>query len=134
MSNLIHLRRKDTGSPWGFRLHGGSETNQPLTIYKVIPGSLSWRAGLRPGDRILQIMEMPTEHSTMARAKGEILRAGNELDFIINRMTCPEPSQLPPPVVAPPKEERQVYPNPPAAMKIHSRSFRVLQTQLGNDT
>jgi len=29
------LQRENTGTPWGFRLQGGSEFDQPLTILKV---------------------------------------------------------------------------------------------------
>ena len=47
--------------------------------------SLAQRAGLQAGDAILQIGDVPTNGMTHLGAKSEILRAGNELDFIIQR-------------------------------------------------
>ena len=47
--------------------------------------SIAQRVGLRPGDAILQIGNNPTQGMGHSQAKMEILRAGNELDFIIQR-------------------------------------------------
>ena len=35
MGLLIRLRRRDTSTPWGFRMNGGVEFNQPLFIQRV---------------------------------------------------------------------------------------------------
>ena len=46
---------------------------------------MSFRAGLRPGDGLLQIGSVPTHGMSHAAAKMEIIRAGNDVDFIIQR-------------------------------------------------
>ena len=43
------------------------------------------RAGLMPGDGILAIGLAETTHMTHNQGKMEIIRAGNDVDFIIQR-------------------------------------------------
>lgn len=52
---------------------------------QVTAGSIAHRAGLMPGDALLQIGPEPTEGMTHEQAKMEIIRAGNDLDFIVHR-------------------------------------------------
>ena len=52
---------------------------------QVVAGSIAFKAGLKPGDGILQIGQLPTEGMTHEQAKMEIIRSGNDLDFIIQR-------------------------------------------------
>ena len=35
MAQLIRLKRNNTGTPWGFRMNGGTDLGQPLHIAKV---------------------------------------------------------------------------------------------------
>ncbi len=49
------------------------------------PRSISEKSGLRPGDGLLFIAGIPAEGMTHDQAKMEILRAGNELDFYVQR-------------------------------------------------
>lgn len=43
MAQLIRLKRSNTGTPWGFRLNGGTDMGQPLHILKVsiLPSAFS---------------------------------------------------------------------------------------------
>ncbi len=53
--------------------------------FQVTPNSLAHRCGMRPGDAVLQIGTTPTQGMGHQEAKSEILRAGNDLDFIVQR-------------------------------------------------
>ncbi|KAK2156683.1 hypothetical protein LSH36_207g02013 [Paralvinella palmiformis] len=85
MCELIQLRRRDTSTPWGFRMNGGREFGQPLFIQKVTNHSIAYKCGIRPGDGIVQIGQVPTHGMTHEQAKMEIIRAGNEVDFVVQR-------------------------------------------------
>lgn len=43
------------------------------------------RSGMRPGDGILQINNVPATYLDHEQAKMEIIRSGNELDFVVQR-------------------------------------------------
>jgi len=47
--------------------------------------SVAYKAGLLPGDVIREICNAPTRRMTHEQAKMEIIRAGNELDFFVQR-------------------------------------------------
>ena len=53
--------------------------------FKVNPQSLAQKAGLQPGDALLQIGDNSTEGMAHEQAKMEIIRSGNELDFVVQR-------------------------------------------------
>ncbi|XP_063824124.1 sorbin and SH3 domain-containing protein 1 isoform X4 [Ostrinia nubilalis] len=79
------------GAPWGFRMHGGADHNQPLRISRVNPGRKASLSGIREGDVISSINGRPTKAMTnadahaMLRSAGPVLRLGlNE-----NRETSP---------------------------------------------
>lgn len=143
----VQLRRHDTGTPWGFRMNGGAEYGQPLYIQKVNPYSLAHKCGLQPGDGILQIGSCPTRGMLHETAKMEIIRAGNDVDFIVQRNVMPtsEPN-------LPPLSPTRAAPEPPAGPRsqvVHdsaswrgvpvqdpnaqSRSFKMLQQQLASE-
>jgi len=52
---------------------------------QVHPKSPSAKRGLKPGDMVLAICRTPAANLTHDQAKMEILRAGNELDFTVQR-------------------------------------------------
>ncbi|XP_041364465.1 PDZ and LIM domain protein 2-like isoform X2 [Gigantopelta aegis] len=81
----IHLRRKNTSTPWGFRIQGGRDQGVCLHIQKVTARSIAERRGMRPGDGILKIGHEPAVYLDHQQAKMEIIRAGNELDFCVQR-------------------------------------------------
>ncbi|XP_032805677.1 PDZ and LIM domain protein 3-like isoform X1 [Petromyzon marinus] len=59
-------------APWGFRLVGGRDLDQPLTISRVTPGSVASSANLSPGDVILAIEGENAEEMTHAEAQERI--------------------------------------------------------------
>lgn len=79
----VRLRRNDTSQVWGFRMKGGAENGIPLFIEHVSPNGRGNKAGLSAGDMILSICNVPAQHMTHMQAKQEMLRAGNELDFVV---------------------------------------------------
>lgn len=51
----FNLRRKDPGTPWGFRIGGGMDAQhgfQALFVERVASGGLAERAGMQAYDRI----------------------------------------------------------------------------------
>ena len=52
---------------------------------QVQPSSVAETAGLQAGDGILQINGAATETLEHDKAKGEIIRAGNDIVFLVQR-------------------------------------------------
>ena len=57
----------------------------PAACPQVQPNSISEQCGLKGGDAILSINGVNTDHLTHEQAKQEIVRAGCELDFLVQR-------------------------------------------------
>ncbi|KAG8453717.1 hypothetical protein GDO86_000371 [Hymenochirus boettgeri] len=72
-------------APWGFRLTGGVDFNQPLVISRITPGSKSSMANLCPGDVIVAIDGFSTETMTHAEAQDRIKAAIDQLCLKIDR-------------------------------------------------
>ncbi|XP_005373512.1 PREDICTED: PDZ and LIM domain protein 3 isoform X3 [Chinchilla lanigera] len=72
-------------APWGFRLSGGVDFNQPLVITRITPGSKAAAAHLCPGDVILAIDGFGTESMTHADAQDRIKAAAHQLCLKIDR-------------------------------------------------
>ncbi|XP_052018604.1 PDZ and LIM domain protein 3 isoform X1 [Apodemus sylvaticus] len=72
-------------APWGFRLSGGIDFNQPLVITRITPGSKAAAANLCPGDVILAIDGFGTESMTHADAQDRIKAASYQLCLKIDR-------------------------------------------------
>ncbi|XP_006735092.1 PDZ and LIM domain protein 3 isoform X2 [Leptonychotes weddellii] len=72
-------------APWGFRLSGGIDFNQPLVITRITPGSKAAAANLCPGDVILAIDGFGTESMTHADAQDRIKAATHQLCLKIDR-------------------------------------------------
>ncbi|XP_069487619.1 PDZ and LIM domain protein 3 isoform X2 [Ambystoma mexicanum] len=72
-------------APWGFRLVGGIDFNQPLAISRITPGSKSSAANLSPGDVILSIDGFNTSNMTHAEAQDRIKAATDQLCLKIER-------------------------------------------------
>lgn len=81
----VKLQRPDSSQPWGFRIHGGSDFNQPLVILKVTAGSLSSQQGLEPGDQIISINGQDSLRLKHREAQQLILSCGNEVGFEVVR-------------------------------------------------
>ncbi|XP_010167624.1 PDZ and LIM domain protein 3 isoform X4 [Antrostomus carolinensis] len=72
-------------APWGFRLSGGIDFNQPLIITRVTPGSKASAANLCPGDVIVAIDGLSTENMTHNDAQERIKAAAHQLCLKIER-------------------------------------------------
>lgn len=138
----VCLRRNTTSTPWGFRMQGGHEFGSPLYIQQVNAKSLSHRQGLRVGDRILAIATVQAHNMNHEQAKMEIIRAGNDLDLIVQRRMSQSVAdeqnshlaQQQQQQTARDDEEYQkstqyrAYTNP----NVQSRSFKILQESLSH--
>ncbi|MGH0148876.1 UNVERIFIED_CONTAM: hypothetical protein FKN15_013740 [Acipenser sinensis] len=71
--------------PWGFRLVGGKDFEQPLTISRVTPGSKAAQANLCVGDMITAIDGEKTEHMTHLEAQNKIKGCVGEMVLTLNR-------------------------------------------------
>ncbi|MGH0138396.1 UNVERIFIED_CONTAM: hypothetical protein FKN15_066370 [Acipenser sinensis] len=71
--------------PWGFRLVGGKDFEQPLTISRVTPGSKAAQANLCVGDMITAIDGEKTEHMTHLEAQNKIKGCVEEMVLTLNR-------------------------------------------------
>nr|XP_005997318.1 PREDICTED: PDZ and LIM domain protein 1 isoform X1 [Latimeria chalumnae] len=71
--------------PWGFRLVGGKDFEQPLTISRVTPASKAATANLCIGDVIITIDGENTENMTHLEAQNKIKNCADDLTLLINR-------------------------------------------------
>uniref|UniRef100_W5N0N0 PDZ and LIM domain 1 (elfin) n=1 Tax=Lepisosteus oculatus TaxID=7918 RepID=W5N0N0_LEPOC len=71
--------------PWGFRLVGGKDFEQPLTISRVTPGSKAAQANLCVGDMILAIDGENTENMTHLEAQNKIKGCLDEMVLSVDR-------------------------------------------------
>ncbi|KAJ8416528.1 hypothetical protein AAFF_G00358160 [Aldrovandia affinis] len=72
-------------APWGFRLTGGKDFNQPLAISRITPGSKASLANLCPGDIILAIEGESAEGMTHCEAQNKIKDSTSQLSLKIER-------------------------------------------------
>ncbi|CAF96590.1 unnamed protein product, partial [Tetraodon nigroviridis] len=75
----------DGPAPWGFRMVGGKDFNQALTISRVTPGSKASAASLCPGDVILAIEGAPTKDMLHCEAQNKIKESTHRLSLTIER-------------------------------------------------
>ncbi|XP_047435476.1 PDZ and LIM domain protein 3-like [Mugil cephalus] len=71
--------------PWGFRLTGGKDFNQPLTISRITPGSKASIANLCAGDRILAIEGVPAIDLMHCEAQNKIKESTHRLCLTVER-------------------------------------------------
>nr|XP_026496925.1 sorbin and SH3 domain-containing protein 1 isoform X7 [Vanessa tameamea] len=72
------------GAPWGFRMHGGADQNQPLRISRVNPGRKASLSGIREGNVITSINGKQTKDMTNADAHAMLRSAGPVLKLGLN--------------------------------------------------
>uniref|UniRef100_A0A1A7XDH1 PDZ and LIM domain 1 (Elfin) n=1 Tax=Iconisemion striatum TaxID=60296 RepID=A0A1A7XDH1_9TELE len=72
-------------APWGFRLVGGKDFEQPLAISRVNPGSKAAEANLHMGDIIVSINGEATENMTHLEAQNKIKNCVEEMVLSIDR-------------------------------------------------
>lgn len=82
-ASMVQLNRA-MGQPWGFRLQGGRDYGQALSVKKVQPGTPS-AATLRPGDVIQRIGSVDTRQLTHMQAHQLIKSAGTQLQLTVLR-------------------------------------------------
>ncbi|KAL3876648.1 hypothetical protein ACJMK2_034456, partial [Sinanodonta woodiana] len=83
----IWLQKPSGDIPWGFRLQGGREFGQPLTVQRVTPGSIAANGRLDPGDIILKIGNVNATGITHNEAQDVIRGATNILQLTIRKGT-----------------------------------------------
>lgn len=76
----------DGPAPWGFRLTGGKDFNQPLTISRITPGSKAAVANLCPGDVILAIEGVPAADMLHCEAQNKIKESISQLCLTVERL------------------------------------------------
>ncbi|OAD60511.1 PDZ and LIM domain protein Zasp, partial [Eufriesea mexicana] len=76
---------KFDNTPWGFRLAGGSDFPQPLTVIRVIEGSLAECMGIKVGDVVVRLNDQPISNLTHGQAHEELMRAGNNFVLGVQR-------------------------------------------------
>ncbi|XP_071055528.1 uncharacterized protein CA isoform X5 [Onthophagus taurus] len=74
----------DGGSPWGFRINGGSDLQQPIRISRVNPGSKAANRGIREGDIITSINGESTKDKTNSETHSMLKSAGDVLKLGLN--------------------------------------------------
>ncbi|GFN81970.1 PDZ and LIM domain protein 3 [Plakobranchus ocellatus] len=122
----VHLYRDSFNTPWGFRLQGGKDLNQPLTVQRVFSNSPAERE-LQRGDNILSINTRDTSDLTHKQAQDYIKHGGGQIQLVIHR---PPPgtyvAPLSPPIVtprprAPSLQSPSYYSSQPASVQYNQR-------------
>ncbi|XP_051939855.1 PDZ and LIM domain protein 3-like [Hippocampus zosterae] len=72
-------------APWGFRLVGGKDFNQPLTISRITPGSKASVANLCAGDLIVAIDGASAADMLHCDAQNKIKEAAHQLTLTVER-------------------------------------------------
>ncbi|CAC5373290.1 LDB3 [Mytilus coruscus] len=81
---LVKLYRDSFDTPWGFRLQGGKDLNQPLVLQRVFSNSPA-EGELQRGDIILSINGRDSGSFTHKQAQDTIKFAGGQLDINVQR-------------------------------------------------
>jgi len=82
----VHLNRENSSEPWGFRLSGGKDQGQPLSISQVTEGSLTCEAGLKANDFLISIAGTEVFDMTHEEAERTIQEAGDRFSMVIERV------------------------------------------------
>ncbi|XP_061178063.1 PDZ and LIM domain protein 1-like [Saccostrea echinata] len=80
----IQMSKQNVMEPWGFRLQGGQDFRQQLTIKKVQPNS-PCAGRLSAGDSVLGINNYDSRQLTHAQAQNLIRQSGNNLQLTVLR-------------------------------------------------
>ncbi|CAG2191873.1 LDB3 [Mytilus edulis] len=81
---LVKLYRDSFETPWGFRLQGGKDLNQPLVLQRVFSNSPA-EGELQRGDIILSINGRDSGSFTHKQAQDTIKFAGGQIDINVQR-------------------------------------------------
>jgi len=83
----INFIREDPDIPWGFRLSGGKDFGQPLSISQVSKNSLAAKVGMAVNDLLISVGPCEVHDMTHAEAERTINEAGNRFSMVIERHT-----------------------------------------------
>eukprot|EP00092_Neocalanus_flemingeri_P107763 GFUD01138324.1.p1 GENE.GFUD01138324.1~~GFUD01138324.1.p1 ORF type:complete len:835 (+),score=281.66 GFUD01138324.1:236-2740(+) len=78
--------RESANEPWGFRLAGGKDYGQPLSISQVSSESLAAKVGLTANDFLISIAGREVYDMTHEQAEKTIMNAGNKFAMVIERV------------------------------------------------
>lgn len=68
------------GKPWGFKIAGGYELNQPIVVTKVEENTKAYKCGLRHGDILISVNGISLKYYvTRKEAAQHIMKAGQEI-------------------------------------------------------
>jgi predicted metalloprotease with PDZ domain len=81
----IQIGRNHSGESWGFRLQGGSDFREELSVKKVSPNTPASMAGLTQGDAIVAIGPYETNGMTHAQASQMIKQSGDILQLTVQK-------------------------------------------------
>ncbi|XP_052686714.1 sorbin and SH3 domain-containing protein 1-like isoform X32 [Crassostrea angulata] len=73
------------GPPWGFRIQGGKEFNEPISVAKINPNSKAYVEGIKVGDLIESLNGQKTEGLLHNDVQQLIKIASGELALQLNR-------------------------------------------------
>ncbi|XP_029371523.1 PDZ and LIM domain protein 5b isoform X3 [Echeneis naucrates] len=99
-------------APWGFRLQGGKDFCQPLTISRLTDGGKAVRAKMSVGDIILSINGIATDSMNHLEAQNKIKACTGSLNLTLQR-----PSSAPKDAV--PMEEEETVKKPAVEPENH---------------
>ncbi|XP_076819869.1 PDZ and LIM domain protein 1-like isoform X1 [Clavelina lepadiformis] len=86
MASRVHTSLTLFGSPpWGFRLSGGKEFNQPLVITRVTPGSISAKSGLTAGDVLISVNGQFVNEMTQDECEAKVKQAVGSLYLVVEK-------------------------------------------------
>ncbi|KAK7934182.1 hypothetical protein WMY93_005078 [Mugilogobius chulae] len=90
---MLHSVTLQGSSPWGFRISGGRDFKNAITISKVTAGGKAEQADLKPGDIILQINSENTSNMLNVEAQNKIKTSKQYLQLEVERPKVPDPPQ-----------------------------------------
>ncbi|XP_077863218.1 uncharacterized protein LOC102800803 [Saccoglossus kowalevskii] len=73
--------------PWGFRVKGGVESNEPLTVYKLISTGKAAQANVKTNDVIVKINDDWTKDMALTEATKIIRSTTRDLRLVVRRGT-----------------------------------------------
>uniref|UniRef100_A0AAG5CNQ1 PDZ domain-containing protein n=1 Tax=Anopheles atroparvus TaxID=41427 RepID=A0AAG5CNQ1_ANOAO len=89
----VNFSRYDNTTPFGFKLIGGADFDVPLTVVRILPGSIAEEAGMHIGDVVVRINDIPTGNMSYYDAHQLLACAGNQFVLGILRAREVTPSQ-----------------------------------------
>jgi len=84
----VNMERTDPNQSWGFRLQGGVDFRERLSIKKVTPNTPAATVQLRPGDAIISIGGYDAQQLTHNQASQMIKSAGYMLQMTVDKGAC----------------------------------------------